>query len=84
MVQFLGEIEKTKFAADVRVVVLGSRRHFCIHPNLKRLNSVALINDRCIQMQQRPTAPGGAKCAKVRGSFEFLVLLTQRRSPSTH
>ncbi|XP_044749872.1 ATP-dependent DNA helicase DDX11 isoform X2 [Coccinella septempunctata] len=53
LAQFVGEIVKSPFGKDVRAVSLGSRQVYCINPEVKRLKSMALINERCLDMQKK-------------------------------
>lgn len=32
--------------------MLGSRQHMCINDRVKRLGSVAMINDRCLELKE--------------------------------
>lgn len=50
--QVVNEIKNTHYANRVRVVSLASRQNYCINDSVKRLNSNALINERCIEMQK--------------------------------
>ncbi|XP_022912815.2 ATP-dependent DNA helicase DDX11 [Onthophagus taurus] len=52
LTQFVGEIIKSPFGENVRVTSLGSRQNFCINPNVNRLKNLALINDKCLDMQK--------------------------------
>lgn len=48
--QFIGEIQRTVFAHDMRVVPLGSRQNCCINKTVKKLKSLALMNEKCLDM----------------------------------
>ncbi|KAI4463622.1 dna repair dead helicase rad3/xp-d subfamily member [Holotrichia oblita] len=50
--QFVGEIVKSPFGDSVRVVTLSSRQNFCINPDVYKLKSLTLINEKCLDMQQ--------------------------------
>lgn len=50
--QVVNEIKTTHYSERVRVVSLASRQNYCINDSIKRLNSNALINERCIEMQK--------------------------------
>ncbi|XP_063824609.1 ATP-dependent DNA helicase DDX11 [Ostrinia nubilalis] len=53
--QFVGEIKRTVFKDDTRVVTLASRQHYCINPEVTKLKNVNLINERCLDMQKSKT-----------------------------
>ncbi|XP_047022259.1 ATP-dependent DNA helicase DDX11 isoform X1 [Helicoverpa zea] len=53
--QFIGEIKRTVFAEDTRVVTLASRQHYCINSEVNKLKNVNLINERCLDMQKSKT-----------------------------
>ncbi|KAG7307926.1 hypothetical protein JYU34_006542 [Plutella xylostella] len=53
--QFVGEIKRTVFNEDTRVVTLASRQHYCINPDVAKLKNVHLINERCLDMQKSST-----------------------------
>ncbi|CAG5122923.1 unnamed protein product, partial [Candidula unifasciata] len=50
--QFVREIIKSPFE-DVRVISLASRQNMCINPAVRKLTSLALINDRCLELEQK-------------------------------
>lgn len=50
--QFVNEIKKTKWADDVKVVCLGSRKALCVHPSVRRLPTLNQINDKCLDMMK--------------------------------
>uniref|UniRef100_A0A2H1W4V9 SFRICE_001346 n=1 Tax=Spodoptera frugiperda TaxID=7108 RepID=A0A2H1W4V9_SPOFR len=50
--QFIGEIKRTVFKEDTRVVTLASRQHYCINSEVTKLKNVNLINERCLDMQK--------------------------------
>ncbi|KAJ8927462.1 hypothetical protein NQ314_020059 [Rhamnusium bicolor] len=51
--QFVGEIIKSPFGKNVRVASLASRQIYCINPEVSRLKSMALINEKCLDMQKK-------------------------------
>ncbi|XP_030765068.1 ATP-dependent DNA helicase DDX11 [Sitophilus oryzae] len=51
--QFIGELKKSPFCKDLRVVSLASRQNYCINSNVKKLNNMNLINEKCIDMQKK-------------------------------
>ncbi|CAH1159677.1 unnamed protein product [Phaedon cochleariae] len=53
LAQFVGEIIKSPFANDVRVASLASRQAYCINPEVSKLKSMALINERCVDLQKK-------------------------------
>ncbi|KAF7699344.1 ATP-dependent DNA helicase DDX11 [Silurus meridionalis] len=52
LAQFVHEVQKSPFRSTVRLVNLGSRQNLCINPEVIRLGSVQLINDRCMELQK--------------------------------
>lgn len=44
--QFIGEVKKTPYKDNIRVVPLASRQTLCVNPNVKKLKSLSLINER--------------------------------------
>ncbi|XP_038223216.1 ATP-dependent DNA helicase DDX11-like [Zerene cesonia] len=53
--QFVGEIKRTVFNNNVRVVTMGSRQHYCINSDVNKLKNVNLINERCLDLQKSKT-----------------------------
>ncbi|KAI5646593.1 hypothetical protein NE865_01527 [Phthorimaea operculella] len=53
--QFIGEIKRTVFKEDTRVVTLASRQHYCINSDVNKLKNVNLINERCLDLQKSKT-----------------------------
>uniref|UniRef100_A0A914V0I9 Helicase ATP-binding domain-containing protein n=1 Tax=Plectus sambesii TaxID=2011161 RepID=A0A914V0I9_9BILA len=49
--QFAQEIQKTKFLP--RAVTLGSRQALCVNDAVRRLGSVQLMNERCLEMKEK-------------------------------
>ncbi|XP_052755943.1 ATP-dependent DNA helicase DDX11 isoform X2 [Galleria mellonella] len=50
--QFVGEIKRTVFKDNMRVVTLASRQHYCINSDVAKLKNVNLINERCLDLQK--------------------------------
>ncbi|KAK3887192.1 hypothetical protein Pcinc_008673 [Petrolisthes cinctipes] len=50
--QFVREVQRSSFSADVRTVSLASRQNLCVNPDVTRLSHVSLINDRCVELQR--------------------------------
>ena len=48
--QFVGEIARTTFGRDARVVSLGARKALCVHPAVRALGSDSRINERCNEL----------------------------------
>ena len=68
--QFVKEIQKSPFSDNVRLVPLASRNIMCINESVKKLGGNALINERCLEMQQKSSKAtndddAGDKAAKV-------------------
>ncbi|XP_056637299.1 putative ATP-dependent RNA helicase DDX11-like protein 8 isoform X3 [Diorhabda sublineata] len=57
LAQFVGEIVKTSFKSNIRVVSLASRQTFCINPDVSKLKNMALINERCLDLQKKTPKP---------------------------
>ncbi|KAL8600195.1 hypothetical protein ACOMHN_062485 [Nucella lapillus] len=53
LAQFVREIIKSPFGEDTRVISLGSRQNLCINESVRRLKSVSLINDRCLELHRK-------------------------------
>ncbi|XP_028823273.1 LOW QUALITY PROTEIN: ATP-dependent DNA helicase DDX11 [Denticeps clupeoides] len=52
LAQFVREVQKSPFGSSVRVVSLGSRQNLCINPEVQRLGSIQLMNERCMELQK--------------------------------
>ncbi|XP_056373802.1 ATP-dependent DNA helicase DDX11 isoform X2 [Hyla sarda] len=50
--QFVHELQKSPFRKETKLVSLGSRQNMCVNEDVRRLGSVQLINDRCMEMQK--------------------------------
>ncbi|KAG9472205.1 ATP-dependent DNA helicase DDX11 isoform X4 [Eleutherodactylus coqui] len=50
--QFVHELQKSPFGKGTRLVSLGSRQNMCVNEDVRRLGTVQLINDRCMEMQK--------------------------------
>ncbi|KAK4428096.1 ATP-dependent DNA helicase DDX11 [Sesamum alatum] len=50
--QFMKELRKTKFASELKVVCLGSRKNFCINEDVLKLGNATRINERCLELQK--------------------------------
>ncbi|XP_063533421.1 ATP-dependent DNA helicase DDX11 [Cydia strobilella] len=50
--QFIGEIKRTVFKENTRVVTLASRQHYCINSEVSCLKNVNLMNEKCLDMQK--------------------------------
>ncbi|KAF6213519.1 hypothetical protein GE061_011239 [Apolygus lucorum] len=48
--QFVGEIQRTVFSNTMRVVPMGSRQSCCINKSVKKLKSLSLMNEKCLDM----------------------------------
>ncbi|XP_072040850.1 ATP-dependent DNA helicase DDX11-like [Amphiura filiformis] len=55
--QFVHEIQKSPYSETTRVVALGSRQNLCINETVKKLKSLSLVNDRCLEMQKNKKEP---------------------------
>ncbi|CAD7086728.1 unnamed protein product [Hermetia illucens] len=52
LAQIAREIKRTDYAKDTRCISLASRQNLCINPSVTKLQSSALINERCLDMQK--------------------------------
>uniref|UniRef100_A0A8C6BSL1 DEAD/H-box helicase 11 n=3 Tax=Monodon monoceros TaxID=40151 RepID=A0A8C6BSL1_MONMO len=52
LAQFVREVQKSPFGKDTRLVSLGSRQNLCVNEDVRKLGSVQLINDRCVELQR--------------------------------
>ncbi|ELU04301.1 hypothetical protein CAPTEDRAFT_175213 [Capitella teleta] len=52
LTQFVREVQKSPFGESTHLISLGSRQNTCINEAVKRLSSLSLINDRCLEMQR--------------------------------
>ncbi|XP_043238264.1 ATP-dependent DNA helicase DDX11-like [Amphibalanus amphitrite] len=59
--QFVGEVRRSPHADHVRLVALASRPQLCINDSVRRLGSVGLVNQACLDMQNKT----GSKATKV-------------------
>lgn len=50
--QLVGEIRKSPYGKDIRVVSLASRQNYCINPVVNHYKNNALINEKCLDMQK--------------------------------
>ncbi|NXG40911.1 DDX11 helicase, partial [Psilopogon haemacephalus] len=50
--QFVREVQKSPFGKETRLVSLASRQNLCVNEEVRRLGSLQLINDRCVEMQK--------------------------------
>ncbi|XP_062861295.1 ATP-dependent DNA helicase DDX11 [Trichomycterus rosablanca] len=52
LAQFVHEVQKSPYGSSINLVNLGSRQNLCVNPDVVRLGSVPLINDRCMELQK--------------------------------
>lgn len=48
----VNELKKTVYGNTIRIIQLASRQQFCINPEVRALNSNALINERCLELKK--------------------------------
>lgn len=48
----VNELKKTVYGNSIRIIQLASRQQFCINPEVRALNSNALINERCLELKK--------------------------------
>ncbi|GAB6022246.1 DEAD H (Asp-Glu-Ala-Asp His) box helicase 11 [Chamberlinius hualienensis] len=51
--QFVGEVKKTTFKDQIRLVALSSRQNSCLNESVTKLKSVNAMNDRCLELQNQ-------------------------------
>ncbi|PNF28755.1 ATP-dependent DNA helicase DDX11 [Cryptotermes secundus] len=74
LAQFVGEVQRSPYAENIRLVSLASRQNYCINKAVQKLKSLSLINEQCTDMQRkkkgRTTAvdSSGKAVKKSRGS----------------
>ncbi|KAK3108683.1 hypothetical protein FSP39_013288 [Pinctada imbricata] len=51
--QFVREIMKSPYGEETRVVSLGSRINLCVNEAVRKLRSITLMNDACLDMQKK-------------------------------
>ncbi|KAK4886089.1 hypothetical protein RN001_002360 [Aquatica leii] len=51
--QLVGEIIKSPFESETRAVSLASRQNYCINPSVMKLKNMSLINEKCLDMQNK-------------------------------
>ncbi|XP_052869609.1 ATP-dependent DNA helicase DDX11 [Anopheles cruzii] len=77
--QVVGEVKGTQHVADLRLMSLASRQSLCINPEVRKLKSNSLINERCLELQKKggkgrsdsKEAGGSKKRRKVAQSCPF-------------
>ncbi|XP_046569042.1 ATP-dependent DNA helicase DDX11-like [Haliotis rubra] len=65
--QFVREIIKSPYGENTRVTSLGSRQSLCVNESVRRLKSLSLMNDRCLELQKnkgKSKEPGAKKSKK--------------------
>uniref|UniRef100_UPI00359026F4 ATP-dependent DNA helicase DDX11 n=1 Tax=Myxine glutinosa TaxID=7769 RepID=UPI00359026F4 len=50
--QFIHEVQRSPFANNVRLVALASRQNLCVNEDVRRLGSLQMINDACLELQK--------------------------------
>ncbi|EDW75043.1 uncharacterized protein Dwil_GK19963 [Drosophila willistoni] len=63
--QIVSELRKTSHSQWVRSISLGSRQQLCINPHVKRLSSVSLMNERCLDMAKSKTKANPSKKSRL-------------------
>ena len=52
LTQFVREVQKSPFGEDTRLAALASRQNMCVNNEVRKLNSLSLINERCLELQK--------------------------------
>lgn len=75
LAQFVQEVKRSSFGDHFRVTTLGSRQNLCINPAVRQLKLVSLMNERCVDLQQKtakePPTEGNSKRKKTTGKCPF-------------
>jgi chromosome transmission fidelity protein 1 len=70
LMQFVGELKKTRFHPDMSLISLASRKQLCINPDVLKLGSAGMINERCMDLQndaiQKEKSVGGEEKKKIK------------------
>ncbi|XP_050068650.1 ATP-dependent DNA helicase DDX11 [Anopheles maculipalpis] len=51
--QVVNEVKETEHAKDLRLVSLASRQNLCINPEVRKLKTNTLINERCLELLKK-------------------------------
>lgn len=46
LAQFVGEVQRSPYAQNIRLVSLASRQNYCINKAVQKLKSLSLINEQ--------------------------------------
>lgn len=58
MIQLVNELKKcSKFANRVSIVSLTSRKGLCVHPSMKKVESVQLLTEKCEDLTEKSKCP---------------------------
>lgn len=52
LAQFVREIIKSPYGSNTRVLSLGSRQNLCVNETVRKLKSLSLMNDACLDLQK--------------------------------
>lgn len=58
--QFVGEVQCSPYS-QIRVVPLASRQTYCVNPDVKKLKNITLINEKCLDLQNRKSSKATKK-----------------------
>ncbi|KJE96860.1 hypothetical protein CAOG_007120 [Capsaspora owczarzaki ATCC 30864] len=61
--QFVQEVRKSPFGETTKVVVLGSRKNLCVNDDVRKLEAVERINERCDDLRKNASKSKEAKGA---------------------
>ncbi|XP_004343844.2 hypothetical protein CAOG_07120 [Capsaspora owczarzaki ATCC 30864] len=59
--QFVQEVRKSPFGETTKVVVLGSRKNLCVNDDVRKLEAVERINERCDDLRKNASKSKEAK-----------------------
>ncbi|XP_067011549.2 ATP-dependent DNA helicase DDX11 isoform X2 [Anabrus simplex] len=83
LAQFVGEVQRSPYGKDIRLVSLASRQNYCINEAVQKLRNMSLINERCLDMQKKKKGrtttkdADGKSVKKSRGATGCLYLNQQ-------
>ncbi|XP_053964486.1 ATP-dependent DNA helicase DDX11 [Anastrepha ludens] len=71
LAQVVREVKRTPYGQRIRCVSLASRQQLCINPQVRKLTSVSLMNERCLDMAPKNKDAEGksdSKCCVFRNA----------------
>lgn len=81
--QVIREIKRTSYGERVRCVTLASRQQLCIHKQLRKFSSTALINEKCLDMAKESKTNAKATTCDSNGCVQKKARVTQNSGLNT-